>query len=302
MPRALVTGGAGFIGPHLARALQGTHDVTVLDDLSGGGPERVPPEADFVRGSVLDADALASAVRGADAVFHLAAMTSVAQCQADPAACQRVNADGTRRVAAASLAAGVRKLVLASTCAVYGDATPPPVPETAAVAPLGPYAASKWAAEAEVRAAATLGLAATVVRYFNVYGPGQDPRSQYAAVVPRFLDLARRGAPLPLHGGGAQTRDFVHVSDVVRATLAAASSGPADGATVNIGSGRPTAVRDLARLVVRATGSRSVLQDAPARPGEVEHSHADVRLARRVLGFEAAVPLEQGLVALARGA
>ena len=301
--RWVVTGGAGFIGSHLCRALAADPavvGVTAFDDLSRGKAERLPNGVRLVQASILDDAALDRALDGADVVAHLAALTSVVECETDPARCTAVNATGSRRVLEAAARAGARRVVFASTCAVYGDRTAPPVAESAPPSPQSAYARSKLAAEALLKQpASTAGASVAVVllRFFNVYGPGQDPKSPYAAAVPIFLSRALAGEPLVLHGGGGQTRDFVHVSDAVRAIRLAASApaSVAAGGTFNVGSGKAITIRHLAEAIVRRTGSQSPLVAGPPRTGDVRDSWADTRAAEASLGFRAQVGLDDGL-------
>jgi UDP-glucose 4-epimerase len=291
--RWVVTGGAGFIGSHLCAALAPTADVVVVDDLSRGKASRLPAHVDLRRASILDAQALDDAMRGADVVVHLAALTSVVECEGDPARCDLVNAEGSRLVLEAARKANVRRLVFASTCAVYGNGSPP-LSETATVAPVSAYARSKLAAERFLLKPAPGATSTVALRFFNVYGPGQDPNSPYAAAVPIFLTRALAGQPLVLHGGGAQTRDFVFVADVVQAILRAARL-PGAGGVFNVGSGHPTSIRTLAGSAIQLAASRAVPEDGPARAADVRDSWADTAAARDRLGFQATTTLQDGL-------
>ena len=294
----VVTGGAGFIGSHLAGELLHLGRVTVVDDCSTGSPGNLghlPPEdLQVLQGSVTDLPFLRRACEGADAVFHLAAIASVQKSLADPARDHEVNATGTLNVLLAARDTGVKKVIFASSAAVYGDAAVPPVDESRCPAPLTPYAASKVASEHLCAVfTARCGLETTVLRYFNVYGPRQDPCAEYAAVVPRFLVRALAGKPPVIYGDGTQTRDFVYVGDVVRATILALQR-DASG-VFNIGSGEATRVKDLARLAVAAAGSGAEPVHESRRPGDILHSVASISRAGNVLGYRPRWTLPQGL-------
>jgi UDP-glucose 4-epimerase len=273
--RILITGGAGFIGSHLARRFIGQAEVTVLDDLRSGyarNLEGVPCR--FIQGSILDDTALRQAIAGADEVYHLAAMISVPESVAKPAECALLNTEGTRLVLDAAVAAGVRKVVLASSAAIYGDNPTVPKLETMPPEPKSPYAETKLAGERlleEYRL--TRGLGTTSLRFFNVFGPRQDPRSAYAAAVPIFIAKALRDETIGIHGDGGQTRDFIHVTDIVGALAYAGASRDMAG-TYNVGYGRSQTILALAEEIIRLTGSKSTIVHLPARAGDVRHSLA----------------------------
>lgn len=287
----LVTGGAGFIGSHLVRRLSARGPVTVLDDLSSGKKENLAGlNIVFLKGSILDPAPLAEACAGATHVFHLAALVSVPESFAHPALCQEINVEGTRRVLAAAAQAGATRLVLASSCAVYGDEPAMPKTETSPVAPASPYAESKLAAE---KLCAKAPLPAVALRFFNVYGPRQDPRGPYAAAVPKFLEAARAGQPLTIFGDGHQTRDFVYVDDVTAALEHAALTSSMSG-VYNVASGQSVSVLRLAELVLALTGLRSEIRHAPARPGDILHSSASIGKLRAT-GWQPSHDLAAGL-------
>lgn len=273
--RILITGGAGFIGSHLARRFAGEAEVTVLDDLRSGHARNLDGvDCRFLRGSILDDAALRQAIAGAEEVYHLAAMISVPESVAKPAECAILNTEGTRCVLAAAVAAGVRKVVLASSAAIYGDNPTVPKLETMAPEPKSPYAETKLAGERlleEYRLAH--GLGTTSLRFFNVFGPRQDPRSAYAAAVPIFIAKALRGEPIGIHGDGGQTRDFIHVTDIVGALAYAGASREMAG-TYNVGYGRSQSILALAQEIIRLTSSKSPIEHLPARAGDVRHSLA----------------------------
>lgn len=296
---SLVTGGSGFIGSHLADALAARGDrVRVIDDLSTGRRENLRPDADFVQASVADRRALDAAMKGVERVFHLAAVVSVQQCLADPAGSNEVNVTGTVRVLQAAAAAGVRRVVFASSAAVYGDTPVQPKREDHPPDPLSPYAVAKLAGE---RIGATLpGVEFVALRFFNVYGPRQTPDSPYAAVIPIFLRAIEAGRPLPVFGDGTQTRDFTYVNDVVAGLLLAADAPGANGRVYNLATGRAVSVADMAHALGRAAGRPVELDFRPPRSGEILHSTADVEAARRDLHFRARIPLDEGLAEAVR--
>ena len=289
--RVLVTGGAGFIGSHLVEALAAANEVTVLDDLSTGRPDNlrgVP--CDLVRADVVD-PSVASLFENIEIVFHLAAQVSVDLSVQDPLADARTNVLGTVNVLECARRAGVRRVVLSSSSAVYGQAERIPTPEDVLCEPDSPYAASKLACENYLFMAARLhGLSGMALRYMNVYGPRQDPSSPYSGVISIFADRARRGEPLLVYGDGEQTRDFVAVEDVVRANLLAGAADAID--VVNVGTGTQLSIGRLAAL---CAGGRVPVEHRPARQGDVRHSACDPSRARALLGFTAAVPPEEGI-------
>jgi UDP-glucose 4-epimerase len=293
---ALVTGGAGFVGSHLADALAADNHVRVLDDLSTGRREHVPDDAELLEGDVRDDATLADAVAGADLVFHEAAQVSVPESVERPAYSHDVNAAATVRLLEAARREDAR-VVVASSAAVYGQPSTVPVPESEPKTPESPYGIQKLALDHYARAYSDLyGLETVALRYFNAYGPRQ--RGGYSGVIETFLDQARSGGPITVEGDGEQTRDFVHVSDVVRANLLAATTDHV-GEAFNVGTGDPVAVRDLADVVREVTGSDADVEHVAPRDGDVRHSCADVERARQRLGFEPSVSLSDGLADLA---
>ncbi len=299
----LVTGGAGFIGSALVARLLARGDVVhVLDDLSTGRMDRLPPHPHlhFVKGDICDAGALQRVLTGVDVAFHHAAIASVAASVADPARSMHVSAVGTARLLEVGRATGLRRVVFASSSAVYGDDAPVPTPEEAPLAPRSPYAVGKASAEALLRCAGALyGIDAVVLRYFNVYGAGQDPKGDYAAAIPRFVTCLQDGQSPTFFGDGRQTRDFCHVSDVVEANLAAAAAPSAmAGRAFNVGTGRPIDLWALWAALGEAGAHQPPARSpvvAPARAGDVRHSTADVRRAGDELGWTARVALATGL-------
>jgi UDP-glucose 4-epimerase len=295
--RFLVTGGAGFLGAALANCLvEAGSQVRVVDDLSAGDSSRLDDRVLFTRGSVLDRPKLWTLLQDVDCVYHLAARVLVSESILYPSAYNEVNAGGTVSVMEAMRDAGVRRVVLASSGAVYGEQAHQPVREDQTPNPQSPYAVSKLAAEHYVRTIGALwGMETVILRIFNAYGPGQNLPVSHPPVVPRFLQQTMRGGSLVIFGGGAQTRDFVYVDDVVDAMVAAATASDVDRRTVNIGSGTRTSVNDLATVVAEVVGQEAELLHSPAESGGVSHLCADISLARRLLGYEPRVELRQGL-------
>ncbi|HEY8428378.1 MAG TPA: NAD-dependent epimerase/dehydratase family protein [Sandaracinaceae bacterium] len=283
--RILVTGGAGFIGHHLVRALlERGHEVTVLDDLSMGRADRLPPEARLVVGDVRDPAKLEEALDGARAVFHLAAVVSVRASMDGFVRDAEVNLLGTLRLLEAMRGRGIEKAVLASSMAVYADGGGAPIREDHPALPASPYGVAKLAAERYWHLVCPrIGVRGTVLRYFNTYGPGQTP-TPYVGVVTHFAERILRGEPPVIYGDGEQRRDFVHVDDVVAATIAVLER-EAGGLTINVGTGTATSVNDVARALLSLLGSSLEPVHAPAAPGELRHAVADVSLARAVLGY-----------------
>ena len=298
--RALVTGGAGFVGGHLVAGLiaEGWR-VRVLDDFSSGVESNLEDVVDVVellRGDVRDEATLARAVAGVEVVFHQAAVASGPHSVAEPLRTNSVNLDGTLQVLEAARRAGVRRVVYASSASAYGNSQGLPKVETMAAEPLSPYALQKLTGELYCRLYSSLYQLETVaLRYFNIFGPRQDPRSEYAAVIPRFICAALAGEGATIFGDGEQTRDFIFVQDAVRANLLAADAERASGAVINIATGRRISLNDLWWAIREITGVTAPSRHAPARVGDVRDSVADLTRARELLGFEPAVDLREGL-------
>ncbi len=308
--RVLVTGGAGFIGSHLVDGLvELGARVRVLDDLSSGKRENLGQHGHAVEllvGDIRDASTCLRAIEGVSLVFHEAALGSVPRSMHAPATTLAVNVAGTANVFAAARTAGVARVVYASSSSVYGDSETLPKREGEEGKPLSPYALSKWMNE-ELAAcyARCFDMSFVGLRYFNVFGPRQDPNGPYAAVVPRFFAACAAGAAPVIFGDGAQSRDFTYVGDVVRANLLAATAtlpSAAGGGSIvaNIGAGGSTTVSELAETLCRVAGDGTLRpQHAPARPGDILHSTADASRARQLFGFAAEVPLREGLARIA---
>ncbi len=304
--RVVVTGGAGFIGSHLADALLGRGaSVCVVDDLSSGREENlaaVRQEIDFVRGDVRDPELLDRCFAGARFVFHQAAVVSVAASVEDPERSASVNLGGTLVVLQAARRCGVERVVFAASAAAYGAAPRLPCREEDPPDPRSPYALEKVAGEYYCRLYTGLyGLPAVALRYFNVYGPRQRPDSDYASVIPAFVDACLAGRNPVIYGDGGQTRDFVFVGDVVRANLLAATAPAAAGQVLNVASGRQVSLVELLAHVQAACGTALEAVHAAERPGDVRHSCGDPGRAAEVLGFRAEVDLGEGLRRTLRG-
>ena len=297
--RVLVTGGAGFIGSHLVAALADHNEVVVLDDLSTGSRERVPSDVEFVRGDVRDRETVRTVMDGVDVVFHEAAVVSVSQSVEEPAKTHDINVTGTVNVLEAARATDAR-VVVASSAAVYGQPESVPISEDAPVTPTSPYGLSKAMCDEYVALYAALyDLDAVGLRYFNVYGPGQTG-GDYSGVISIFFEQAQAGGPLTVHGDGTQTRDFVHVRDVVQANLLAAADG-VPGAVYNVGTGERVSIQELAELVCDVCGEGSVeVRHVSERTGDIEHSQANIEQIQSALAFEPTVDLKAGLADLSQ--
>jgi UDP-glucose 4-epimerase len=293
--RVLVTGGAGFIGGHLCRQFSSEVAVRVLDDLSTGSSDHLPPGVEFINGSILDRAVVRSAMHDVDYVYHLAAMVSVPLSVAQPLACVETNVLGTLNILEAAAEQKVRKLCFASSAAVYGNNPTTPATEDLSPDPRSPYAVTKLDGEWYCRQFTDAGRLETVaLRFFNVFGPRQNPNASYAAAVPIFFRRAISGEPLTIFGDGEQTRDFIYVTDVAAALVFATNTTGLTG-VFNTGYGRVTTITDLARKVIALTGSRSPMHFAPERPGDVRHSCADItRL--QTAGFQPTGTLDGGLL------
>jgi UDP-glucose 4-epimerase len=293
--KVLITGGAGFIGSHLAEQLQGRAEVRVLDNLRTGSRRNLAGlRTEFIEGSILDRAVVQAAVRGVDYVFHLAAMVSVPESVRNPHECVALNVTGLLNVLEAAAAAGVRKLCLSSSAAVYGNHPGVPKVETMLPAPCSPYAVTKLDGEHYCRQF-TEGrrLETVALRVFNVFGPRQDPHSAYAAAVPCFVQQALTHAPLTIYGDGGQTRDFIYVKDIAAASIFATTT-PGVTGVFNAGYGGSVTVLELARRILALAGSRSEIRFAPERAGDVRHSCANVD-ALHAAGFRPVSSLEAGL-------
>lgn len=298
--QALVTGGAGFIGSHIVEALiKRGCKVTVLDNLSTGSELNliaVKKNITFVEGDIRDRRVLEDASKGCDTIFHLAAMVSVPETIENPVDSAWINDMGTLFVLQAARVNGVRRVVFSSSCAVYGDDPRLPKNETMNPAPCSPYAVQKLTAEHHLRLACELyGLETVSLRYFNVYGPRQDPSSPYSGVISIFLNKAVNNQTPVIFGDGKQSRDFIYVDDVVKANLLAATEAPAGGEIINIGTGADIRINRLWDMICALTGNSLQPQYQSARSGDIYASVADINHAKSLLGFEIDYPFANGL-------
>jgi UDP-glucose 4-epimerase len=294
----VVTGGAGFIGSHIVEELSGSHRVIVIDNFSSGKSENLdglPDSIEVVKGSITDLPLLQKTFETVDGIFHQGAIASVSHSVYNPLATHEANITGTLNVLLAARDCGVKKVVFASTSAVYGNDPVLPKREKMVPAPLSPYAISKLTGELYCNIFSDLyDLKTASLRYFNVFGPRQDPNSDYAAVIPKFITrLLNNEAPI-IYGDGKQTRDFIYVKDVVRANILAMES-PVTG-ILNIGSGQKINLNELARILAGLTRARLLPIYENARSGDIRDSVADVSHARQSLGFVPQFTLEAGLV------
>jgi UDP-glucose 4-epimerase len=298
--RVLVTGGAGFIGSNLVRALLERGDtVRVLDNFSTGNRANLSgleDQLEVVEGELRSYERVHNAVRGVELVFHQGALPSVPRSVQDPLTTSAVTIEGTLNVLLAARDESVRRVVYASSSSVYGNSGTLPRTESQQPDPISPYAVAKLAAERYcVSFHRVYGLETVALRYFNVFGPWQDPNSQYAAVVPRFLAAIAEGQPVRIHGDGTQSRDFTYVANVVAANLLAGEREGADGSVLNVATGRQASVNELADAIGAVLGKPVEKEYLPVRTGDVRDSWADVGEAKRVLGYETAIGLEDGL-------
>jgi UDP-glucose 4-epimerase len=296
----LVTGGAGFIGSALVRALLARGErVRVIDNFFSGkrdNLEEVAHDVEIVEGDLRDGGSLGRALEGVEIVFHQAAIASVPRSLEDPSASHEVNATATLDLLAAAKRAGVRRLIYAASSSAYGDTPISPKVETMRPAPLSPYAVSKLAGEHYCQVfAGAYDLETVCLRYFNVFGPQQDPTSEYAAVIPRFVTAALRGQAVTIFGDGTQSRDFCYIANVVEANLAASVAPAVSGRMFNVACGLATTLNEVVGLLGEILGRSVAVGYAPGRIGDVKHSLADIGAAREALGYLAAVSFRQGL-------
>lgn len=296
----LVTGAAGFIGSHIAEELITRGDeVVILDDLSAGTRNNINTRATFINGSILDTALITATCRKYqfEGIFHLAAVASVKKSIEKPLYVHNVNTTGTVNILEAARTFDINKVVLSASAAAYGDAPEFPKQESMKTSPLSPYATSKIAAELYLKNYSDLyGMHNTALRYFNVFGPRQDPNGEYAAVISKFAEHITKKEPITIYGDGKQTRDFVFVKDVVLANLLAMDSSDAKTADLfNIGTGLQTSLNDLAEMMMDAVGYRVPVNYQPVRDGDIRFSYADISKAQKILKYSPQYTLRNGL-------
>jgi UDP-glucose 4-epimerase len=298
MTKVLVTGGAGFIGSNLVRELLGRgDDVRVLDNFSTGNRRNIEDlDIEVVEGELRSYERVHNAVRGVETVFHLGALGSVPRSVQDPLTSSAVNIEGTLNVLLAARDEGIRRVVYTSSSSIYGVSNPLPLNERMPPDPISPYGVAKLAAERYcVSFSRVYDLETVVLRYFNVFGPRQDPTSQYAAVVPLFITAIAAGEPITIFGDGEQSRDFTFVGNVVAATAAAGFAQEANGQILNVAAASPASVNTLADTIGSILGKPIDKRHEPERAGDIRDSWADISEAQRLLGFEPRIGLEEGL-------
>lgn len=290
----VVTGGAGFIGSHIAEELSKDNDVIIIDNLYAGKIENIPPNVKFIRADIRDYKSMAELISQADYVFHEAALVSVVESVERPLLTEEINVLGTLNVLKA-LSEGHGKFIFASSAAVYGDNQNLPLKESEKPKPLSPYGITKVSAEYYCKVFYELyGVPTVSLRYFNVFGERQG-YNQYAGVISIFINRALKGEPLIIYGDGKQTRDFIYVKDVVKANILAAESSKANGKVFNVAKGERTSILELALKIIEITGSSSsIIFDKP-RPGDIRHSQADISKIMK-LGFKPEYSLKEGLL------
>ncbi|MGH9745168.1 MAG: SDR family oxidoreductase [Candidatus Acidiferrales bacterium] len=298
--RYLVTGGAGFIGSNIVDELvRRNHEVVVLDDLSAGKESNlagVRNKIELRAGTITDLATVQSAVKGADYVIHLAARTSVPRSVKDPLETNHINIDGTLNVLVAARDAKVRRFVYAASSSAYGETPTLPKTESMQPEPISPYGVTKYVGELYAQAfGSTYGLENVSVRYFNVFGPRQDPTSQYSGVLSRFMLAVIKGEPPVVYGDGEQSRDFTYIDNVVDETLRAAEAKDASGKVFNGGTGARITLNQVLKMLEKITGSKIQPKYDPPRTGDIRDSQADISLARKILGYQPLIHFEEGL-------
>jgi UDP-glucose 4-epimerase len=297
--RYLVTGGAGFIGSHICdRLLAEGHQVRILDNFSTGKHENIPTSdhVEVIEGDVGDYDTVRTAMQDIDMVFHEAAIASVPETVGNPLASERVNYRGTLNILEAARHAGVQRVMFACSAAVYGDLPELPKQESMPVRPLSPYAVDKLASEQACQMYTYLyGLETVSLRYFNVFGPRQDPSSPYSGVISIFTDYINQGKQPTIYGDGEQTRDFVYVSDVVEANILASTSPSAAGKAFNVATSGKLSINGLLKTICDIKGAPFEPDYRPGREGDIRHSRADISAAQELLGWQPVVAFEDGL-------
>jgi UDP-glucose 4-epimerase len=293
--KILITGGAGFIGSHIADYFVKKEDeVVILDNLSSGKKENVPEDADLIIGSVTNLKDVEKAVKGADYVFHLAALVSVPLSIEHPKACYDINVKGTKNILQESLKAGVKKVIFPSSASIYGVNLNMPLKEDEPYNPLSPYAESKAEGEKLCLEYSKKGLKTCILRYFNVYGPRQDARSPYSGVITLFMGMAKNNEDILIYGNGKQTRDFIHISDIVKANVLAMEK--LEG-IYNVAAGDETSINEIAEKIIKLTNSKSNIKFKDSRKGDIAKSVADISRIKKE-GFAIETDLNKGLKTL----
>jgi UDP-glucose 4-epimerase len=300
MKKILVTGGAGFIGSHIVEDLVNSgHSVRIIDNFLTGKKENIEAlqnEIELIIGDIRDLDACYKAVEGVDVVLHQAALASVSRSIEDPLLSHDINVNGTLNILLASRDAGVKMLVFASTASLYGNALALPKREDMQETPLSPYAISKLIGEKYCQVFSQIyGLSTVCFRYFNVFGPRQDPSSQYAAVVPSFITKMLKGEGCTIYGDGEQTRDFIYVKNVVEANLSVLDRDSVSGEIINIASGEETSINTLAEEMATILNFKGAPEHEEPRQGDVKHSYADISKLKELLKYTPPVPFQEGL-------
>lgn len=300
MNKFLVTGGAGFIGSHIVEELvKSGHPVRVLDNFLTGKKENIEAmqnEIELIIGDIRDLDACHKAAEGIDVVLHQAALVSVSRSIEDPLLSHDINVNGTLNILLASRDAGAKKLLFASSASLYGDTLPLPNQEDMLETPLSPYAISKLICEKYCQVFSQIyGLSTVCFRYFNVFGPRQDPSSHYAAVVPSFITKMLKGERCTIYGDGAQTRDFIYVKNVVEANLSVLDKNNVSGEVINVASGKETSINDLAEEIAKILNFDAAPEHEESRQGDVRHSYADISKLKELLKYTPPVPFQEGL-------
>ncbi len=300
MKTALVTGGAGFIGSHLTKSLLAEgYKVRVLDNFSTGCKENLQEcihDIELIQGDIRDSEVVTRSIEKVDSIFHLAAQISVAASMIEPAECFDINVTGTNLILQQASRSGVGKVIISSSAAVYGNQDLLPIKETNSLNPLSPYAASKQMDEILAGMyTRAYNLPVICLRYFNVFGTRQNPNSPYAAAIPIFINqMLTKKTPI-LYGDGGQTRDFIYVSDVVRANILAAKNGPPDGAIINICTGKQVSILELIEELQKYLPGSPPIQKQPARNGDIYHSYGSPKLAKKIISFESEVKFSEGI-------
>lgn len=296
----LVTGGAGFIGSHIAeKCLLNGHNVRVLDNLSTGREENLAAlkgDVEFVEGDIRNMEDLHNAMSGIDMVFHQAALPSVPRSIEEPRACHESNITGTLNVLLAARRAGVKRVIYAGSSSAYGDTPVLPKKEDMTPSPLSPYALAKLTGEYYCQVFSSVYQLETItLRYFNVFGPRQNPESQYAAVIPKFIQAVQENKSPVVYGDGEQTRDFTYVGNVASANILAAQAEKTSGEVVNVATHTQISLNQLLTTLEELSGQTAQPRYEPPRPGDVRHSFADITRAQQLLGYEPAIGFEEGL-------